>query len=101
MKGVLDDLRSELLEPTTWLALAALLVMFAIGQCLDAPTERNPEMTLSADLLQAQRDAQAAMRREAAGAAFCLALVGESIPLWDEDGRLSACQPRKGKKVAL
>ena len=101
MKALLNDLRRELLEPATWIALAALLAMFVIGQHLDTETERNPEMALSADLLQAQRDAQESMRREAAGAAFCRGLVGESTPLWDEDGSLSACQPRKGKKVVL
>lgn len=101
MKGVLDDLRSELLTPSTWVALGAVLVMFAIGQHLDAPAVRNTEMTMAADLERAQRDAQTAMRRDAAGVAFCRGLVGESTPLWDEDGRLSACQPRKGKKVVL
>lgn len=101
MKSVLNDLRSELLEPSTWIALGALLIMFAIGQHLDTPAVRNTEMAVAADLERAQRDAQDSMRREVAGAAFCRGLVGESTPLWDEDGRLSACQPRKGKKVVL
>lgn len=82
--------------------LAALLLsMFAMGQMLDAPTDHSAEMAVSADLMQAQRDSQIAMRREVAGAAFCRGLVGESAPVWNEDGQLSACQPRKGKMVIL
>lgn len=101
MKAALNDAINELRDPVNLMLLGAVLALLLLGQLLGQPGDRNTEMALSADLLQAQRDSQTAMRREAAGAAYCLAMVGESTPLWDEDGRLSACQPRKGKKVVL
>lgn len=97
----LGDAFNELRNPLNIVLLVVVLCIMLLGQMLGQPSEHNTEMAVSADLLQAQRDAQVAMRREAAGAAYCRGLLGESLPVWDVDGRLSACQPRKGKKVIL
>ena len=88
------------MSKSSWaIALAAAALLGALGNAIDSLT--GDEMEVSTALLDAQRQSQMLMQREQAGVTFCRAAIGESLPVWDEDGRLAACQPRKGKMVTL
>ena len=78
------------------LILVGLLGSF--GGCLD---RMDDEWAISQSIIDSHLAANDESKKEAAGVEFCRATVGESLPVWDEDGRLAACQPRKGKMVTL
>jgi hypothetical protein len=101
VKAALRDAVQELRNPATWGIFACVVLIFLLGQVIDTPSEISTELAVFEDLLQAQSDSIALMHRESAGLAHCRALHGESTPLWGEDGQLSGCESRKGKKVAL
>lgn len=89
------------MSKSSWaIALAAAALLGAMGNAIDSLTGSD-EMEVSTALLDAQRQSQMLMQREQAGVTFCRAAIGESLPVWDEDGRLAACQPKRGKMVTL
>lgn len=88
------------MSKSSWaIALAAAALLGALGNAIDSLT--GSEMEVSTALMDAQRQSQMLMQREQAGVTFCRAAIGESLPVWDEDGRLAACQPKRGKMVTL
>jgi hypothetical protein len=70
----------------------------AFGGFLDS---LDDEWAVSQSVIDAHLSANDGAKKEAAGIEYCRATVGESLPIWDEDDRLSGCQPRKGKAVTL
>jgi type II secretory pathway component PulJ len=75
---------------------ALLLVFFAIGQLLDGPSDHNTEMAQAADLMQAQQEQDATLRRDLAAAQQCREQHGEASFTWNSHNQL-VCIPRKGK----
>lgn len=75
---------------------ALMLALFTLGQLLDGPSEHNTEMSQAADLLQAQKQQDAALRRDLAAAQQCREQHGEASFTWNSHNQL-VCIPRRGK----
>lgn len=86
-------------KPYTWLSALAIALLLSTSYKLDGIDDHSAENAIAVDLEDAQRTADAELRRDLAAAKQCRLEHGESGFTWTADNRL-VCIPRRGKAMA-
>lgn len=84
---------------TTIGCLSFILVLGAMGGCLDGPEDHQGDWAQSENLKALQDSEAGSARRQAAAQALCREAYGEAEALWTPEGDL-VCRPRRGPAVA-
>jgi hypothetical protein len=90
--------RVYLLADFVWVALAVLAIAAVTSWLGPALDDVQTELAVQQSLVDAQKQAQAELRRDLAAAALCRHQHGEAGYTWNAAGQL-VCIPRRGKTV--